>query len=732
MQASTNGQQSGLKEEAPWHWLSILKAQTLYTQVPTWVFLRVQTVELVGHPRKQGGPTLLFAPAHGQHGIATDENGNVYIVGYDNTTWNGPDGQNPLNGQLGVFVLKLDSSGAYQWHTFYSVYGQCLDIATDRSGNVYVTGWSVSAWNGPAIESPLHAYSDGASNIFVLKLSSSGAYQWHTFYGPNGFDMGYGIATHGSGNVYVTGYSNATWNGSVGQTPLHVHSGSTDIFVLKLDSGGAYQWHTFHGPSNADLSSHVIATATDSSGNVYVTADSTQTWNGPDEQNPLHAHSGFLRDIFVLKLSSNGSYQWHTFYGSGGNDWGYDIATDSSGNAYITGFSTAAWNGPAGESPLHIGIGSGFVLKLDSTGAYQWHTFYPVGQRIAIDSSRNAYVMGACGATWNGPNGQSPLHAYSGGTDICVLKINSSGAYQWHTFYGSSGNEHGYGAARDRTGNLYITGSSDVTWNGPAGQSPLHAYTGGSRDFFVLKLSDTPVSCDFDGDGKTDLAVYRSGSGAWYVYPSGGSPPYGVGWGGAPYDKPVPGDYDGDGKTDIAIYRISDGGWYVIPSSPPGTPFGVAWGGDASDVPVPGDYDRDGKTDVAVYRSNNGVWYIIPSSTPGAPYSVGWGDDASDKPVPGDYDGDGKTDVAIYTTSNGVWYVIPSSTPGTPYSLGWGGNASDKPVPGDYDGDGKTDIAIYRTSTGGWYIIPSSGAAPYGVDWGGDPSDLPAIPNPGS
>ena len=267
------------------------------------------------------------------YSIATDENGNVYIVGYDNTTWNGPDGQTPLNGQLGVFVLKLDSSGAYQWHTFYLVYGQCIAIATDSSGNVYVTGWSVSAWNGPAVESPLHAYSDGASNIFVLKLSSSGAYQWHTFYGPNGYDMGYGIATDGSGNVYVTGPSNATWNGSAGQTPLHAHSGSTDIFVLKLDSGGAYQWHTFHGPSNADVTSHVIAIATDESANVYVTADSTQTWNGPAGQNPLHAHSGFLRDIFVLKLSTNGSYQWHTFYGSGGNDWGYGIVPDSSGTS---------------------------------------------------------------------------------------------------------------------------------------------------------------------------------------------------------------------------------------------------------------------------------------------------------------------------------------------------------------------------------------------------------------
>jgi hypothetical protein len=185
---------------------------------------------------------------------------------------------------------------------------------------------------------------------------------------------------------------------------------------------------------------------------------------------------------------------------------------------------------------------------------------------------------------------------------------------------------------------------------------------------------------DFDGDGKTDITVYRSSTGAWYVYPSGGSSPYGFGWGGDATDKPVPGDYDGDGKTDIAVYRASTGAWYVYPS-----------GG-------------------------------------GAPYGIGWGGDGSDKPVPGDYDGDGKTDIAVYRSSTGAWYVYPSGG-GAPYGVGWGGDASDKPAPGDYDGDGKTDIAVYRASTGAWYVYPSGGSAPYGLGWGGDPSDLPVTTN---
>ncbi len=266
---------------------------------------------------------------------------------------------------------------------------------------------------------------------------------------------------------------------------------------------------------------------------------------------------------------------------------------------------------------------------------------------------------------------------------------------------------------RRSTGAWYVLPSS--------GASPYGLGWGGDE-------YDVPVPGDYDGDGKIDIAVYRISSGAWYVIPSAGGSPYGVGWGGDRSDIPVPGDYDGDGRTDVAIYRATTGAWYVYPSGG-GSPYGLGWGGDPTDTPVPGDYDGDGKTDIAVYRAT-GAWYVIPS-TGGSPYGLGWGGDPTDTPVPGDYDGDGKTDIAVYRRQTGAWYVIPSG--GTsPYGLGWGGEASDIPVPGDYDGDGKTDIAVYRKETGAWYIIPSSGDAPYGLGWGGDITDVPLTTNPAS
>ena len=173
-------------------------------------------------------------------------------------------------------------------------------------------------------------------------------------------------------------------------------------------------------------------------------------------------------------------------------------------------------------------------------------------------------------------------------------------------------------------------------------------------------------------------------------------------------------DYDGDGKTDIAVYR--GGNWYIVRSSD-GAQTSVQWGGAAQDIPVAADYDGDGRSDIAVYR--DGTWLIVRSSD-GAQLSVQWGGTAQDIPVPADYDGDVKSDIAVYR--NGVWYILRSSDGGIT-GVEFGGLAQDVPVPQDYDGDGKTDVAVYRN--GSWFVLRSSDGGITAVAWGGALQDIP-------
>jgi len=218
--------------------------------------------------------------------------------------------------------------------------------------------------------------------------------------------------------------------------------------------------------------------------------------------------------------------------------------------------------------------------------------------------------------------------------------------------------------------------------------------------------TDKLTPADYDGDDKTDLAVWReapAGQAAFYILQSSTST-IRTEFFGQTGDKPVSvGDWDGDGKADVSVYRDSAVGaqsyFYYRGSlnNPSGNVTYIPWG-TTGDKPVRGDFDGDGKQDAAVFRS--GVWYILQSSNNQLRADY-WGL-ATDKFVSGDFDGDAKTDLAV--VRGGVWYIKQSST-GAPVYINWGLD-TDILVPADYDGDGKTDAAVYRG--GVWYIRQSS------------------------
>ena len=399
-------------------------------------------------------------------------------------------------------------------------------------------------------------------------LNIDPTYQWHTFYGPadgSAAAESYGIAVDSAGNVYVTGYSDAAWNGPGDTPPINAFAANAaNIVVVKLNSAGDYQWHTFYGA--ADSSSAGNAIAVDAAGNVYVTGYSYASWNGPGDTPPINAYPGSGQNIFILKLSDAGDYQWHTFYGATDNYVaGNGIAVYSGSDVYVIGNSSAAWNGPGDTPPLHDYTDSGdmVVVKLNSAGAYQWHAFYgpAEGTAAAVDSAGDVYLTGGS-AAWNGPGDTPPLNAHTGNSiNIVVIKLNSAGAYQWHTFYGTIVDSRGFGIAIGRAGDIYVAGYSGAGWNGPGDTPPLNPYQGdGHSSIVVIKLNNAGAYQwhTFYGPATLNDALARgiAADSAGSVYVTGYSD---ATWNG-PGDTPPLNAFTGN--EDIFILNLDSAGAY--------------------------------------------------------------------------------------------------------------------------------------------------------------------------
>lgn len=258
----------------------------------------------------------------------------------------------------------------------------------------------------------------------------------------------------------------------------------------------------------------------------------------------------------------------------------------------------------------------------------------------------------------------------------------------------------------------------------------------------VFKVLGPNPASDFDGDGKGEVGVYRTGTGYWYLRNSTQGYAVGAGistlqWGGSG-DVPLTGDFDGDGRSEVTVYRPSTGQWFVRLSSlafDPAQYWYFEWGA-TDDVPLVSDFDGDGLADVAVYRPSTGYWYVRNSAygyaVGAGPWIFQWGA-GGDQPRLADFDGDTRTDVAVYRPSTGQWFIRYSSRNYDAAQFGyyeWGASG-DVPINADWDGDGKAEIAVYRPSTGYWYLRNSTagyavGAGAWAFQWGAG-GDVPLI-----
>jgi len=403
----------------------------------------------------------------GANALAVDASGNVYVTGrsYDTVT------------SYDYATIKYSSFGDTLWVRRYDYGpGNFDDVATalavDDSGNLYVTGYS-----GYSIGSG--TYSDYAT----IKYSSFGDTLWVRRYnGPgNDEDVALALAVDGSGNLYVTGYSDGDFTATL----------NYDYATIKYAPNGDTLWvRRYNGPGNGfDVANDL---AVDNSGNVYVT--------GP-------SYNGTSQDYLTIKYAPNGDTLWTRRYnGSGdGLDRSVAIAVDDSGKVYVTGRS--------------LGVGTDFdclTIVYSSNGDSLWAfryngtgNLFDRGNGISVDGNGNVYVTGESDGV---------------GRDYITIKYSSSGDTLWVRRYNGPGNDIDVATALavDDSGNVYATGNSYASVT--AYDYATIKYSSFGDTLWVRRYNgpgngdDIALSLAIDDSGNVFVTGSSSGSVTFYDY----------------------------------------------------------------------------------------------------------------------------------------------------------------------------------------------------------------------
>ncbi|MBK7704813.1 MAG: VCBS repeat-containing protein [Acidobacteria bacterium] len=551
-------------------------------------------------------------------------------------------------------------------------------------------------------------------------------------------DFAFGVAIQNDGKILVAGWTN-------------VAGGSIDFAVARYNSNGNLDT-TFHtdgkvttniGTIQADDQARAIALQTDgkivvagfshsgsdddfavvrynSDGNLDTSFDTDGKVTTPIGTSTDEAHSvavqtdgkiivgGWLvgpNAMAVVRYNSNGSLDT-AFDGDGKvttsigvNCEAYAVAVQPDGKILLGGFSRASTDNDF--TLIRYNSDGGLDTSFDTDGK----AITPIGSgsdmahSIAIQPNGKILLAGSSN---NGTNDDFALARYNANGSLDSAAIAATGA----NLFGTGGFVTTALAGIDYARSVKLQPDGKIVVGGTS-----------NNQFVVARYKNAILKpiFDYDGDGKSDISIFRPSNGQWWLSRStAGVIAHTFG---NSSDRIIPADFTGDGKSDVAMFRPSNGEWFVLRSedySFYSFPFGLS-----TDVPVPADYDGDGRTDAAVFRPSNATWYIQRSS--GGTTIQGFGA-ATDLPVPADYDGDGKADIAIYRPSLGQWWLMRSGAGVIAVTFG---NSTDKPVPGDFTGDGKSDIAIWRASSGEWFILRSENYSFYSFPFGAN-GDIPS------
>lgn len=432
--------------------------------------------------------------------IAVDNSGAAYVAGFTGSSVfpNSNAFDSTYGGVRDAFVSKFNAAGSALVYSTY-IGGTSDDrangIAVDSAGQAYVTGLTSSS-GFPVTAGVTQTTKAGLQDGFVTVLNAAGsALVYSTYLGGTGDDTPKGIAVDASGNATVTGSTTGSFV-TVSPVQASYGGGSHDAFLTKVNSSGtSLLYSTYLGGSGDD---QAFGIAVDSSGSAVV-AGSTVSANFPLTSAYQSSNNGGSTDAFVTRINAAGNaWVYSTYLGGTGGDEAFAVCLDSSGNAYLTGytdFTAASPLFPAtlfNFNPNSSGQQDAFLTKLSPTGGMAYSTYFggqgnDIGLGIAVDSADQPYITGRTGSV-DLPIASPIQSSLNGVQNVFVAVFLSTGNYlAYSTYLGGTSSDTGNAIALDPSGNAYVAGVTNST-DFPVSNALQSSYAGGANDAFVLNI----------------------------------------------------------------------------------------------------------------------------------------------------------------------------------------------------------------------------------------------------
>lgn len=454
---------------------------------------------------QDANPEILWATYFGSTGgdfpggVITDNENNIYMTstitasgapvktGVHQTYYGG--------GGADVMLTKFDKSGKVIWSTYFGGSGSdetYYPIRLLSDGGIVVTGFTNSSSNIATSGAHQTSYKGNKDN-FIALFEPNGKLRWATYFGGSGEEIEVGITVDTHDNILVAGFTNSTSGIATANTFQSQNKGSYDGYIAKFDKEGNLQWSTYYGGVGID---YLFSITTDSKDNIYASGEVGSV--GLATPGSYKSSFGGNTDGILIKLGTDGNRLWATYFGAGGQEGIYYIASSPKDNIYITGL-TKSPGGIASDGAYQTTIGGKddiFLAKFDTTGNRVWSTYFggeawDTNFSLDFDKQNNIY-LGAMTQSYALPITEDALSGiYNGGTwDAAFIKFNAEGNLIWATYFGGEGNDRAFDIKLDSEQNIISCINSDskdlatpdATYKVPKG-----------NDALLLKMKDATI-----------------------------------------------------------------------------------------------------------------------------------------------------------------------------------------------------------------------------------------------